>query len=84
MESSKKNYSNEIINSGYFKNNAQLLNTLQKQKNIASNRNKYLRAEKETIRQKIILNNLKKIKAEDKALEYKRIYISEMEKKIYK
>ena len=29
---------NEIVNSGYFKNNAQLLTTLQSQKNIASNR----------------------------------------------
>ena len=68
MESSKNNSSNKIINSGIFKNNAQLLTTLQSQKNIASNRNKYLRAEKETIRKKIVINNLKKIKAEVKAL----------------
>ena len=83
MESSKNNYSNKIINSGYFKNNAQLLNTLQNQKNIATNRNKYLHAEKETIRKKIVINNLKKIKAEEKALEYRSFYISELEKKSY-
>ena len=83
MESGKNNSSNKIINSGYFKNNAQLLTTLQSQKNIASNRNKYLRVEKEIIRKKIIINNLKKIKAEEKASEYKRTYISELEKKSY-
>ena len=83
IESNKDSSSNKILNSGYFKNNAQLLSTLQSQKNIASNRNKYLFAEKETIRQKIIVNNLKKIKAEEKASEYKRTYISELEKKSY-
>ncbi len=83
MENSKNNSSNKIINSGYFKNNAQLLNTLQSQKNIAANRNKYLRAEKENIRKKIIENNLKKIKAEEKASDYKRHYISELENKSY-
>ena len=82
MESSN-NSSNKIINSGFFKNNAKLLTTLQSQKNIASNRNKYLRAEKETIRQKIVINNLKKVKAEEKSLEYKRSFISELEKKSY-
>ena len=61
----------------------QLLNTLQSQKNIAANRNKYLRAEKENIRKKIIENNLKKIKAEEKASDYKRHYISELENKSY-
>ena len=81
MESSKNNSSNKVINSGYFKNNAQLLTTLQTQKNIASNRNKYLRVEKETIRKKIVINNLKKVKAEEKAIEYKRLFISELEKK---
>lgn len=81
MESNKNNFSNKIINSGYFKNNAQLLTTLQSQKNIASNRNKYLRAEKEIIRKKIIKNNLKKIKAEEKASDYKKNYISELENK---
>ena len=83
IESNKDSSSNKILNSGYFKNNAQLLSTLQSQKNIASNRNKYLFAEKETIRQKIIVNNLKKIKAEEKASEYKRTYTSELEKKSY-
>ena len=83
MENSKNNSSNKIINSGFFKNNAKLLTTLQSQKNIASNRNKYLRAEKETIRQKIVINNLKKVKAEEKALEYKRSLINELEKKSY-
>ena len=83
IESNKDSSTNKILNSGYFKNNAQLLSTLQSQKNIASNRNKYLFAEKETIRQKIIVNNLKKIKAEEKASEYKRTYISELEKKSY-
>ena len=83
IESNKDSSTNKILNSGYFKNNAQLLSTLQSQKNIASNRNKYLFAEKETIRQKIIVNNLKKIKAEEKASEYKRIHMSELEKKSY-
>ena len=82
MESSN-NSSNKIINSGFFKNNAQLLSTLQSQKNIASNRNKYLRSEKEIIRKKIIENNFKKIKAEEKAKEYKSLYISELENKNY-
>ena len=83
IESNKDSSSNKILNSGYFKNNAQLLSTLQSQKNIASNRNKYLRAEKETIRKKIIENNFKKIKAEEKATDYKRHYISELENKNY-
>ncbi len=83
MESSKNNSSTKIINSGFFKNNAQLLTTLQSQKNIASNRNKYLRSEKEIIRKKIIENTLKKIKAEEKAKEYKRLYTSELENKNY-
>ena len=83
MESSKNNSSPKIINSGFFKNNAQLLITLQSQKNIASNRNKYLRSEKEIIRKKIIENTLKKIKAEEKAKEYKRLYTSELENKNY-
>ena len=83
MESSKNNSENKIMNSGYFKNNAKLLTTLQSQKNIAFNRNKYLRAEQKIIKQKIIENNLKKIKAEEKALEYKKSYMSELEKKSY-
>ena len=82
MESSN-NSSNKIINSGFFKNNAQLLTTLQSQKDIASNRNKYLLSEKEIIRKKIIENNFKKIKAEEKAKDYKRHYISQLENKNY-
>ena len=82
MESSN-NSSNKIINSGFFKNNAQLLTTLQSQKDIASNRNKYLLSEKEIIRKKIIENNFKKMKAEEKAKDYKRHYISQLENKNY-
>jgi len=82
MESSN-NSSNKIINSGFFKNNAQLLTTLQSQKDIASNRNKYLLSEKEIIRKKIIENNFKKMKAEEKAKDYKRYYISQLENKNY-
>ena len=82
MESSNKS-SNKIINSGFFKNNAQLLTTLQSQKDIASNRNKYLLSEKEIIRKKIIENNFKKMKAEEKAKNYKRHYINQLENKNY-
>ena len=82
MESSN-NSSNKIINSGFFKNNAQLLTTLQSQKDIASNRNKYLLSEKEITRKKIIENNFKKIKAEEKAKVFKRYYISQLENKNY-
>ena len=78
MDNSKIDGSQNIINSGFFKNNAQLLSTLQSQKNIASNRNNYLLNE-----QKIVVNRLKKIKAEEKTNEYKLIYSNELEKKIY-
>ena len=81
MDSSKDDPSKKIISSGYFKNNAQLLNTLQSQKNIASNRNKYLLNEKQITQQKILINNLKKNKAEEKTLEYKKSYIRELERK---
>ena len=73
--------SKKIISSGYFKNNAQLLNTLQSQKNIASNRNKYLLNEKQITQQKILINNLKKNKAEEKTLEYLKSYVRELETK---
>ena len=79
MESSKDDPSKKIISSGYFKNNAQLLNTLQSQKNIASNRNKYLLNEKQITQQKILINNLKKNKAEEKTLEYQKTYVRELE-----
>ena len=81
MDSSKDDASKKIISSGYFKNNAQLLNTLQSQKNIATNRNKYLLNEKTITQQKILINNLKKNKAEEKTLEYQKSYIRELERK---
>ena len=79
MDSSKDDPSKKIISSGYFKNNAQLLNTLQSQKNIASNRNRYLLNEKKITQQKILINNLKKNKAEEKTLEYLKSYVRELE-----
>ena len=79
MDSSKDDPSKKIISSGYFKNNAQLLNTLQSQKNIASNRNKYLLNEKQITQQKILINNLKKNKAEEKTLEFQKSYVRELE-----
>ena len=81
MDSSKVDTSKKIISSGYFKNNAQLLNTLQSQKNIATSRNKYLLNEKIITQQKILINNLKKNKAEEKSLEYKKSYNMELERK---
>ena len=83
MDNSKIDGSQNIINSGFFKNNAQLLSTLQSQKNIASNRNNYLLNEQKIVKKKIIVNRLKKIKAEEKTNEYKLIYSSELEKKSY-
>ena len=81
MDNGRAEKSDKIISSGYFKNNAQLLNTLQSQKNIADNRNKHLLNEKKNIQQKIIINNLKKNKAEDKTTEYKKLYRNELEKR---
>ncbi len=81
MDSSKDDTSKKIISSGYFKNNAQLLNTLQSQKNIATSRNEYLVNEKIITQQKILINNLKKNKAEEKSLEYKKSYNMELERK---
>ena len=81
MDSSKDDTSKKIISSGYFKNNAQLLNTLQSQKNIATNRNKYLLNEKIITQQKILINNLKKNKAEEKTIEYQKSYDMELERK---
>lgn len=83
MDNSKIDNSKNIINSGFFKNNAQLLSTLQSQKNIASNRNNYLLSEQKIVKQKIVINRLKKIKAEEKTSEYKLIYSNELEKKSY-
>ena len=81
MDNGRAEKSDKIISSGYFKNNAQLLNTLQSQKNIADNRNKHLLNEKKNIQQKIIINNLKKNKAEDKTSEYIKQYRNELEKR---
>ena len=81
IDSSKDDASKKIISSGYFKNNAELLNTLQKQKNIATNRNRYLLNEKIITQHKILINNLKKNKAEEKSLEYKKSYYRELERK---
>ena len=83
MDNSKIDGSQNIINSGFFKNNAQLLSTLQSQKNIASNRNNYLLNEQKIVKKKIVINRLKKIKAEEKTSEYKLIYSNELEKKSY-
>ena len=83
MDNSKIDDSKNIINSGFFKNNAQLLSTLQSQKNIASNRNNYLLNEQKIVKQKIVINRLKKIKAEEKTSEYKLIYSNELEKKSF-
>ena len=81
MDTTKDDASKKIISSGYFKNNAELLNTLQKQKNIATNRNRYLLNEKIITQHKILINNLKKNKAEEKSLEYKKSYYRELERK---
>ena len=81
IDHSKDSASQKIVSSGYFKNNAQLLSTLQSQKNIANNRNKYLLNEKKITQQKILINNLKKNKAEDKTHEYQKSYLIELEKK---
>ena len=83
MNNSKIDDAKKIINSGFFKNNAQLLTTLQSQKNIATNRNNYLLNEQKLIKKEIIINNLKKIKAEEKTSEYKTLYSQELEKKSY-
>ena len=83
MNNSKIDDSQKVINSGFFKNNAQLLTTLQSQKNIATNRNNYLLNEQKLIKKEIIINNLKKIKAEEKTSEYKTLYSQELEKKSY-
>lgn len=83
MNNSKIDGTQKVINSGFFKNNAQLLTTLQSQKNIATNRNNYLLNEQKLVKKKIIINSLKKIKADEKASEYKTIYSQELEKKNY-
>ena len=81
MESGKVTSDQELISAGYFKNNTQLLSTLQSQKNIASNRQNYLISEKKIIYSKIITNNLKKNKAEEKSNEYKKYYLQKLDDK---
>ena len=83
INNSKIDGTKEVINSGFFKNNAQLLTTLQSQKNIATNRNNYLLNEQKLVKKKIIINSLKKIKADEKTSEYKTLYSQELEKKNY-
>ena len=53
MNNSKIDGKQEVINSGFFKNNAQLLTTLQSQKNIATNRNNYLLNEQKLVKKKL-------------------------------
>lgn len=81
MENGKVKSDQESISAGYFKNNTQLLSTLQNQKNIASNRQNYLISEKKIIYSKIITNNLKKNKAEEKSNEYKKYYLQKLDDK---
>ena len=81
MENGKVENDKELVSAGYLKNNLQLLSTLQNQKNIANNRQNYLLSEKKIIQSKIIVNNIKKIKAEEKSYEYKKNYNQELENK---
>lgn len=81
MENGKVINDKELVSAGFLKNNLQLLNTLQSQKNIASNRQNYLLSEKKIIQSKIIANNIKKNKAEEKTYEYKKKYTQDLESK---
>ena len=81
MENGKIGLDKELVSAGFLKNNLQLLNTLQSQKNIANNRQNYLLSEKKIIQSKITANNIKKNKAEEKTYEYKKQYIQELENK---
>ena len=81
MDSSKDDASKRVISSAFFKNNAELLNTHKKKKNIATNKNRYLLKEKIITQQKILINNLKKNKAEEKTLEYKKSYYRDLDRK---
>ena len=83
MESGKVKAEEKLISAGYFKNNTQLLSTLQNQKNIANHRQQYLIAEKKVIQSKIIANNIKKIKAEEKTSEYQKFYREDLDNKNY-
>lgn len=81
MENGKIGLDKELVSAGFLKNNLQLLNTLQSQKNIANNRQNYLLSEKKIIQSKITANNIKKNKAEEKTYEYKKQHIQELENK---
>jgi hypothetical protein len=81
MENGKIGLDKELVSAGFLKNNLQLLNTLQSQKNIANNRQNYLLSEKKIIQSKITVNNIKKNKAEEKTYEYKKQHIQELENK---
>ena len=83
IESGKVKAEEKLISAGYFKNNTQLLSTLQNQKNIANHRQQYLIAEKKVIQSKIIANNIKKIKAEEKTSEYQKSYREDLDNKNY-
>ena len=83
MESGKAKVEEQLISAGYFKNNTQLLSTLQNQKNIANHRQQYLISEKKIIQSKIIVNNIKKNKAEEKSSEYKKSYREDLDNKSY-
>ena len=83
MESGKVKAEEKLISAGYFKNNTQLLSTLQNQKNIANHRQQYLMAEKKVTQSKIIANNIKKIKAEEKSSEYQKSYREDLDNKNY-
>tara|TARA_B110000037_G_C16653112_1_gene315404 strand:+ start:116 stop:511 length:396 start_codon:yes stop_codon:yes gene_type:complete len=83
MEGGKVKAEEKLISAGYFKNNTQLLSTLQNQKNIANHRQQYLIAEKKVIQSKIIANNIKKIKAEEKTSEYQKSYREDLDNKNY-
>ena len=52
IEGGKVYPSQNLVSTGFFKNNAQLISTLQSQKNIAINRNKYLLTEKNNSQKK--------------------------------
>ena len=83
MESGKVKSEEKLISAGYFKNNTQLLSTLQNQKNIANHRQEYLISEKKVIQSKIIANNIKKNKAEEKTSEYQKSYREDLDNKNY-
>ena len=83
MESGKVKAEEKLISAGYFKNNTQLLSTLQNQKNIAHHRQQYLISEKKVIQSKIITNNIKKIKAEEKTSEYQKSHREDLDNKNY-